>query len=63
MRRQGATLLRVEPVVERADVDAFLAGFFDVTAKLEEIIVDVRAIRYLLEEDDDGEEEEDDPAA
>ena len=53
----------MEPAFERADVDALLAGVFDVNAKLAHIAVSVRAIRYLLEEEDDGEEEEEDSSA
>jgi hypothetical protein len=43
-----------EPVVERADVTAILAGIFDIRAEL-------RRIRALFEEDDgeQGHEEED----
>ena len=44
---------------ERADVNALLGGVFDMKATLQEILVDVRAIRYLLEEDDGQEEAED----
>jgi hypothetical protein len=46
-------------VVVRADVDAVLAGIFDVNAKLVRITEEVTAIRRLLEEDGDEEEEED----
>jgi hypothetical protein len=40
----------------RADVDAALAGMFDLNAKLATIREDILAIRRLLE-DDEGEEE------
>jgi hypothetical protein len=46
----------MEPVLVRADVDAALAGMFDLNAKLATIREDILAIRRLLE-DDEGEEE------
>ncbi len=51
----------MEPVRERADVDAILAGLFDVNAKLSRIDENLETITGWLEEDDDEEEEEDDP--
>ena len=47
--------------IERADVDAILAGLFDLNAKLSRIDENIETITGWLEEDDDGEEEEDDP--
>jgi hypothetical protein len=41
----------VNPVIERADVDAILSALLDICGHL-------AAIRLVFEEDDDGEEEE-----
>jgi hypothetical protein len=49
----------VEPVLVREDVDAVLAGIFDVNAKLDLIANHLAMIRILLG-DDDGEAEEND---
>jgi hypothetical protein len=48
----------MEPVLVRADVDAALAGLFDLNARLATIGDDVRAIRTLLGNDEDEEEAE-----
>jgi hypothetical protein len=48
------------PAFDEHDVAAILAGVFDVNAKLEEISVDVWAIRTLLEQGEGDEEEEED---
>ena len=47
--------------LEREDVDAILAGPFEVNAKPSRIDENIETITGWLEEDDDGEEEEDDP--
>jgi hypothetical protein len=48
----------MDPIVVRADVDAVLAGLFDVNAKLTTIGEDIATIRRLFEDGDDEEEEE-----
>jgi hypothetical protein len=50
----------MEPVLVRADVDAALAGLFDLNTKLATIGRDIRAIRRLLGDDEDEEEAEGD---
>ena len=50
----------MEPTLVRADVDAALAGLFDLNAKLTTIGDDILAIRRLLEDDEDEEEAEGD---
>jgi hypothetical protein len=44
--------------LERDDVDALLAGFFDVNVKLDDIRQHLAAIRILLGEDEDEEQED-----
>jgi hypothetical protein len=53
-----ATIDPMEPVLVRADVDAALAGLFDLNARLATIGDDIRAIRTLLGDDEDEEEAE-----
>jgi hypothetical protein len=48
----------VEPSLERADIDAALAGLFDVNAKLTTLVEDVGAIRGFFEDGEDEEEAE-----
>jgi hypothetical protein len=47
--------------MERADVDAILAAFFDVNAALSRIDENLETITKWLKEDDDEEEEGDSP--
>jgi hypothetical protein len=48
----------VEPVLVRADVDAALAGIFDLKVTLAKIGEDIATIRKLLEDGQDEEEAE-----
>jgi hypothetical protein len=59
-RTADATIAGMEPLLVRADVDAALAGIFDLNARLATIGDDISAIRALLEDGEDEEEAEGD---